>query len=56
MHLKTQNFQYFTFRQLGEPCDNKILIDHYGKHGATYHSETGMDFKSESAAIYVLVS
>ena len=46
-------------RLLGEPCDPEILIQHYGKLGATVHSEAGMagmDLKSESAAIYVMVS
>ena len=43
------------FRLLGEPCDSKILIEHYGKHAANLHSDVGMDFKSESAAIYVMV-
>ena len=43
-------------RLLGEPCDPAILIQHYGKLSSSVHTEAGMDFKSESAAIYVLVS
>ena len=43
-------------RLLGEPCDPATLIQHYGKPGSRIHTDTEMDFKSESAAIYVLVS
>ena len=41
---------------LGEPCDTRILLDHYGKTSPHLNTDQEMDFKSESAAIYVLVS
>ena len=48
-------FRCYSVRLLGEPCDPAILIQHYGKLSSSVHTEAGMDFKSESAAIYVLV-
>ena len=44
------------FRLLGEPCDSRLLLEHYGKHHYSHREpELDLDFKSESAAIYVLV-
>ena len=42
-------------RLLGEPCDSRLLLEHYGKPSAQ-HRDQEIDFKSESAAIYVLVN
>ena len=39
-------------RILGEPCDPRLLTNHYKKSSPVEH---GLDFKSESAAIYILV-
>merc|ERR1712183_1045243 len=42
---------------LGEPCDSRLLREHYGKHHYSQREpELDLDFKSESAAIYVLVT
>ena len=44
------------FRLLGEPCDSRLLLEHYGKHHYSQpEPQLDLDFKSESAAIYVLV-
>ena len=45
-----------TSRLLGEACDAKLLTQHYRKTTGHSQTEYGMDAKSESAAIYVLVS
>ena len=43
-------------RLLGETCDAKLLTQHYKKHSKDLQNDYSMDVKSESAAIYVLVS
>ena len=43
-------------RLLGEPCDAKLLTQHHKKLSGHVQPQYGMDFKSESAAIYFLVS
>ena len=42
-------------RLLGEPCVRMVVGKHY-KQSSDLPGDQGLDFKSESAAIYILVS
>ena len=41
-------------RLLGEPCGGIMLANHY-KKSSELPGDLGLDFKSEGAAIYILV-
>ena len=47
---------FLLHRLLGEPCETKILKENYRKSSSALPGDHGLDFKSESAAIYILVS
>ena len=44
------------FRLLGEPCDSKILINHYGKQGIFIKSSENNEGSLQYILLYVMVS